>query len=108
PSGANGSAAIGAIKSASATTGAPTATVTTTRPGSWVVGVGNDWDHATARTVGASQVLVHQYLAPVGDTFWVQRTTTAVAASGTATTINDTAPTADQYNLSVCEILKKP
>jgi hypothetical protein len=51
---------------------------------------------------------VHQYLAPVGDTFWVQRTNTAVAASGTVTTINDTAPTTDQYNLSVCEVLKKP
>jgi hypothetical protein len=108
PSGTNGSGAIGAIKSASALTGAPTATVTTTRPGSWIVGVGNDWDHATARTVGANQVLVHQYLAPVGDTFWVQRTNAAVAASGIATTINDTAPTTDQYNLSVCEVLKQP
>jgi hypothetical protein len=58
--------------------------------------------------VGANQVLVHQYLAPVGDTYWVQRTNTPVAASGTVTTINDTAPTTDQYNLSVCEILKQP
>jgi hypothetical protein len=38
----------------------------------------------------------------------VQRTNTAVAASGTVTTINDIAPTNDQYNLSVCEILKHP
>jgi hypothetical protein len=108
PAGANGSGAIGAIRSASAASGAPTASVTTTRPGSWVVGVGNDFARAVSRTVGANQVLVHQYLAPVGDTYWVQRTNTAVATSGTVTTINDTAPTTDQYNLSVCEILKRP
>jgi len=51
--------------------------------------------------------MVHQYLAPVGDTFWVQRRTASTAASGTLVTINDTAPTGDRYNLSVCEILRK-
>jgi hypothetical protein len=107
PSGTNGAGAIGAIKSASASTGAPTATVTTTRSGSWVFGVGNDWQAATARTLGANQVMVHQYLAPVGDTYWVQRTTNAIAASGTLATIKDTAPTRDRFNLSVCEILRK-
>jgi hypothetical protein len=107
PSGTNGAGAIGAIKSASASTGAPTATLTTTRSGSWVFGVGNDWQAATARTVGANQVMVHQYLAPVGDTFWVQRRTASTTASGTLVTINDTAPTGDRYNLSVVEILRK-
>jgi hypothetical protein len=54
--------------------------------------------------VGAGQTLVHQYLAPVGDAYWVQRTTAAVPLSGTSVTISDTAPTGDRYNLSICEI----
>lgn len=108
PSGTNGSGAIGAMKSASASTGAPTATVTTTRDGSWVIGVGNDWSTATPRTLGSNQSMVHQYLAPVGDTFWVQRTSSSIAASGTTVTINDTSPTGDRYNLTVCEILPRP
>jgi hypothetical protein len=70
-----------------------------------VIGVGNDWDNGIARTVGNGQTMVHQYLAAVGDTFWVQRVTSPVAASGTVVTINDTAPTADRYNLTICEIL---
>jgi hypothetical protein len=34
----------------------------------------------------------------------VQRMTNPVAAAGTSVTINDTAPTADRYNLTICEI----
>jgi hypothetical protein len=103
--GTNGSGAIGATGSGTAAAGAPTASLTTTRANSLVIGVGNDWDAATARTVGAGQTMVHQYLATVGDTFWVQRTTNPVGATGTVVTINDTAPTADRYNLTLCEIL---
>jgi len=69
-----------------------------------VFGVGNDFDSATARTVGANQTIVNQYLATIGDTYWVQRTTNAVAATGTSVTINDTAPAGDRYNLTICEI----
>jgi hypothetical protein len=79
--------------------------LTTTRANSLVIGVGNDWDTATARTPAASQIVVHQYLATVGDTFWVQRTAATVPAAGTFVTISDTAPTTDQYNLTICEIL---
>jgi hypothetical protein len=103
-SGTNGSGAIGAMASTNNRPGAPTATLVTTRSNSWVFGVGNDFDNATARTAGSGQTLVHQYLAPVGDTYWVQRTTGAVPLSGTSVTISDTAPTADRYNLSICEI----
>ena len=106
--GTNGSGAIGATRSAGAASGASTATLTTTRAGSWVFGVGNDWDNATSRTVGAGQTLVHQYLPPVGDTFWVQRTNGPTAVSGTNVTINDTAPTGDHWNLSLCEIRPHP
>jgi hypothetical protein len=104
-SGTNGSGAIGAIGSGNANPGAPTASLTTTRNGSWVVGVGNDWDNPIERTVGPGQTLVHQDLTPTGDTYWVQRETNPISSSGTLVTINATAPTSDRYNLSICEIL---
>ncbi|HEY6214888.1 MAG TPA: N,N-dimethylformamidase beta subunit family domain-containing protein [Vicinamibacterales bacterium] len=104
-SGTSGSGAIGATASANSASGAPTASLVTTRPNSWVFGVGNDWDTATARTLGGAQTLVHQYLAPLGDTYWVQRTTAPTPTSGTTVTINDTAPTADRYNLTIVEVL---
>src|SRR5207245_1203663 len=48
-----GASGVGASGTASAATGAPTVTLTTTKARSWVFGVGNDWDRAVARTVGA-------------------------------------------------------
>ena len=103
--GTNGSGAIGATKAASAATGAPTAALVTTRNTSWVFGVGNDFDNATARTIGANQTLIQQYLTAAGDTYWVQRQTAATPLSGTSVTINDTAPTVDRYNLAIVEVL---
>ena len=108
PSGTSGAGAIGAIGSRSAATGAPTATLVTTRSNAWVFGVGTDWDNAMARTPGPAQRLVHQYLASIGDTYWVQQRNTATAVAGTNVTINDTAPATDRYNLSICEILAAP
>ena len=102
--GTNGSGAIGATAATSSGSGAPRATVVTTRANSWVFGVGNDYDNAIARTLGANQTMVHQDLAPVGDTYWVQRTTTTIPTAGTSVRINDTAPTSDRYNLAVCEV----
>ena len=84
-SGTSGSGAVGATATANSAGGPPS-------------------DNASARTVGPNQTLVSQYLATIGDTYWVQRTTTAVAASGTSVTINDTAPAGDRFNLSICEI----
>src|SRR5882762_6614287 len=104
-SGANGAGAIGAIGTGNARTGVPAASLVTTRAGSLVLGVGNDWDNAIARTVGTGQVLVHQDLASVGDTYWVQRQVSPTASSGTSVTINDSAPTGDRYNLSIVEVL---
>ena len=103
--GTNGSGAIGATKSANAKPGAPSASLVTTQNGSWVIGVGNDFDKASARTLGAGQTLVHQDLASAGDTYWVQMQTSPTPLSGTTVTINDTAPATDRYNLSICEIL---
>src|SRR5262249_4440462 len=103
-SGANGAGAIGATATSGASSGAPSASLTTTANNSLLIGVGNDWDNAIPRTAGANQVLVHSYFPPIQDTYWVQRRTT-LSPSGTTVSINDTAPTGDQYNLSICEIL---
>ena len=108
PSGTGGSGGIGNTGSGNANPGAPTAQLTTTRNNSWVFGVGNDYDNATARTSGPNQTIVHQYLASIGDTYWFQRQNATTPASGTVVTINDTAPTTDRYNLSICEILPAP
>ena len=107
-SGTNGSGAIGATGTGNAASGAPSATLVTTRNGSLVLGVGNDYDSAIARTPGAGQVIVHPYLAPVGDTYWVQRQSSVTPLSGTSVAINDTAPTGDRYNLTICEVLIAP
>jgi hypothetical protein len=104
-SGTNGSGAIGSTVAASAGSGAPTASLVTTKANSLVVGVGNDYDNAISRTVGAGQILVHQFLSSIGDTYWVQRRSAVTATSGTTVTINDTAPATDRFNLAVCEIL---
>ena len=65
---------------------------------------GTSFPRAVARTAGPNQVIVHQALPSVGDTYWVQRTVNPTPQSGTSVTINDTAPTGDRYNLSICEI----
>jgi hypothetical protein len=107
PTGTGGSGAIGAIGGANGVA-APSASIVTTRANSFVFAVGNDWDRGIARTVGPNQTLVHQYLATVGDTFWVQRQNATTQTAGTTITINDTAPTTDKFNLSVVEILPAP
>jgi hypothetical protein len=103
--GMGGSGAIGAASTNNANPGAPTASLITTRSNSWVFGVGNDWDNGIGRTIGANQTMVHQYLATIGDTYWVQRQTSTTPTAGSTVTINDAAPTTDRYNLSICEIL---
>jgi len=104
-SGSGGSGAIGATGSNNANPGAPSASLTTTQNGSLVFGVGNDWDNGISRTVPSNQTMVHQYLATVGDTYWVQRMTSPTSTAGTVVTINDTAPTTDRYNLSIVEVM---
>ena len=99
---------IGATAGANSPGGAPTASLVTTRAGSLVIGVGNDFDKAIARTPAAGQSLVSQYLTPLGDTYWVQRQNNPTPAAGTTVRINDTAPAGDRYNLSICEILRVP
>ena len=101
----SGASGVGASKGASASTGAPTGSLTTTQAGSWVFAVGNDWDHATNRTLGPNQTLVSEATVSAGDTYWVQSTTAPTASAGTPVTINDTAPATDRWNLELIEIL---
>ena len=103
--GSNGSGAVGATASGTATSGAPTASLVTTRNNSWVLGVGNDWDHAVSRVVGSNQSIIHQYLAAAGDTYWVQGQNAPTPLAGSTVSINDTAPTGDHYNLTLVEVL---
>jgi hypothetical protein len=94
----------GALGTGNGTSGAPTATLTTTIAGSWVWGIGDDWDGAVARTPGAGQTIFDQYLAPSQDTYWTQEQTSPGNPANTAVTLNDTAPTNDHWNLSTIEI----
>jgi hypothetical protein len=81
--------------------------LTTTGAGSWVWGVGNDWDRAVARVVGAGQTKVDEYLASVGDTFWVQSQSAPGGAAGSLVTLNDASPTTDRWNFAAIEILPR-
>lgn len=96
----------GAVGSASGAVSAPSISLTTTRSGSWVWAVGNDWDNAIGRTVPSAQTLFDQYLAPVGDTYWVQSLTSpGTGPAGSTVTLNDTAPTSDRWDFAAIEIL---
>lgn len=95
---------IGASNIKSAASGAANVSLVAQAAGSLVFGVGNDFDQAIARTVGAGQTKIHEFLAPTGDTFWMQRANAATSAAGATVTLNDTAPTADQWNFAIVEI----
>lgn len=95
----------GAVQTSDAPTGAPTGTLTTTQNNSWVWAAGDDWLASIPRTPGPNQTVVHSATDKVGDTYWVQSTDAPTPASGTAVTINDTAPTTDPYNYVLVEVL---
>ena len=101
------------LVSASGRTGAPSDSLTTTYPSSWVFAVGYDatayalpWPVAgrTAVTPGAGQTLISEATDAVGDTFWVQSRSAPTPAAGSTVTINDTAPTRGMWNLTLIEI----
>lgn len=80
--------------------------LTTTKAQSLIYAVGNDYDNAIARTPGTGQVIVHQWVeTTTGDTFWSQAISGYIGTAGTVATINDTAPTTDQWNLTAVEVL---
>src|SRR5262249_35101155 len=83
---------------------APSVTLTAQAAGSAVYGVGVDFDQALARTVAAGQTKVHEFLAPSGDTMWMQMLNATTSAAGATARLNDTAPTGDQWNFAIVEI----
>ena len=102
-----GATGVGASNTANAASGPPTVSLTTTRAGSLIYGVGNDWDRAVARTVPGGQTKVHEWVdTSVGDTFWVQARIGAVPTAGTGVTLNDTAPTNDRWNFAIVEVVQ--
>ncbi|HEX5474656.1 MAG TPA: PASTA domain-containing protein [Vicinamibacterales bacterium] len=104
-----GATGTGAAAGNNARSGAPGVSLVTTLPESWVYGVGNDWDNAVARTVGAAQTKVREWVdSSTGDTYWVQRTSSSIPAASTTVQLNDTAPTTDRWNFAAVEILVAP
>lgn len=103
-----GAAGVGASAGASAASGAPSVQYTATADGSWAFGVGNDWDDAVPRTLPSDQVEVHEYLAPAGDTLWVQSRAAPAGVAGTLEQISVVAPTDDRWNLAAAEVLPAP
>jgi peptidoglycan/xylan/chitin deacetylase (PgdA/CDA1 family) len=98
-----GASGLGARAAAGGTSGAPTVSLTTTKDGSLVYAVGNDWDQPIARTLGAGQKMVHQYLA--WTTHWVQTLAAgAVATAGSPVRLYDTDPSTDHWNFAAVEI----
>lgn len=102
----SGSAGVGVSAGASATTGAPKVSLTTSAQGSWVFGVGNDWDGSVSRTPAAGQRLDHQWVdTAVGDTFWAQSMAAKTSSAGATVTLEDTAPTNHQWNFASVAVL---
>jgi hypothetical protein len=101
----DGIGGVGASGHASAVSGAPSVTLTSTAAGSRGYAVGNDWDAAAARTLPTGQMLVAQWAdTDVGDTFWAQQTSATATSAGQPVTLSDTAPTADRWNLAAVEV----
>jgi PASTA domain-containing protein len=72
--------------------------------GSVVYAVGTDWVNTTARTVGAGQTKVREYLSPGQIMSWVQRLNGVAGAAGSSVTLNTTAPTSNQWNMAIVEL----
>ena len=69
-------------------------------------GVGNDYDNATARTLGANQTMVNQWVETgLGDTYWVQRTSGSTGASGSVAADQRHRSDGDRWNMFVVEVL---
>ena len=101
-----GSNGAGASIAGGAASGEPSVSLTTTEQGSLVYAVGSDWDSATSRTLGPNQTLMRQDLDTTADkTFWSQFTSATTGPVGSVVTMNDTAPTSDQWNMAAVEII---
>jgi hypothetical protein len=104
--GADTATPLGSAAQASAARGAASLTTTTARAGSWIWGVGNDWDRAVPRSLMRYQRMVDQSVdTGIGDTYWVQRTKGALTKPGTSVRFGSWNPTRDRFNLAAVEIV---
>ncbi|MBI5871452.1 MAG: hypothetical protein HZB44_10960 [Actinobacteria bacterium] len=85
--------------------GAVSVPLTTTRPGSWVEGVGTDWSESAPRVLAAGQTMLHEDVSsPNVDNYWAQRIAGAIAVPGPVS-LATTAPVDHDCNLVAIEIL---
>ena len=97
---------VGAVAMASVPSGAPSISLAATAVGSYSYAVGHDYDTATGRTVGSRQTLMSQWIdTATRDTSWTQGTTGKSTSVGQIVTLNDTSPTADQWNTAAISVL---
>jgi len=101
-----GASGIGSSATGNGASGAPSLTLTTTKAGAFVYGVGQDWDRALSRSLSAGQTMVHEWVdTGTRDTYWVQALTGAAGPAGTSVQLGVTAPTADRWNFAIVEIV---
>jgi hypothetical protein len=101
-----GASGVGAVAGADGGTGASSVGLTTTQPGSWVIGVGNDPVHYAPHMPAAGQVIVQQNLNEASSNgTWTQATSSPTPFAGTQVTLSDTSPLADRWNMTAVEIL---
>jgi RHS repeat-associated protein len=100
--------AVGATAASTGTTGKPAVTLTTTKGNSLVWAAGHAWGTGQLQA-NDGQTLVHTFANTLfGDTSWVQRTTSPIAASGTAVVMGDSSSERSRWTrweLAAVEIL---
>jgi hypothetical protein len=94
---------IGPVAKATASSGAPKATLTTNHIDAWVIAMADDWTHSVTPKSAAGQYVASRVVDST-DTFWAQATDPLVAKSGTSVTISDSAPTGDPWDLIAFEV----
>jgi hypothetical protein len=92
------------IVTAASASGLPSAILTSCTAGSYVFAVSSDWSQAGLGTVDSTQTIITEYNNTGQITVHNWRTVAVLAASGSQT-MNLTAPSAENYNLCVIEIL---
>jgi hypothetical protein len=103
--GFEGAGGLGASSIASGATGGPAINLVTQGAGSLVFATGTDWDSAQPRSPGANQSMVSEWVdTGSGNTFWAQEGGSPTTTAGRTVLLNDTAPTADQWDLAAVEV----
>jgi len=103
-----GAGGVGATGLGSGVSGLPFATVIPAQTGSWVFGVGLDWDQAAARTPAYLQLMQQQWVDPAAsDTFWVQYIWPKTTA-GASVKVRTSAPSAGRWTMAAVEVTAAP